>query len=62
MKTDREYRRLESKNRTLRNHLVALEREALKVSVRLLRSQAALERLEARVILALDLTKQEATP
>jgi hypothetical protein len=52
MKTDREYRRLESKNRTLRNHLVVLERLTLQLANKLTRSQELLGQIEARVDLA----------
>lgn len=52
MKTDREYRRLESKNRALRNHLAVLERLVLQLANVLTRSQNLLGKIEARVDLA----------
>jgi hypothetical protein len=52
MKTDREYRRLESKNRTLRNHLVVLERLSLQLANKLTRAQELLGKIDERVDLA----------
>ena len=52
MKTDREYRKLASQNRALRTHLSILERQTLKLSNQLTRSQELLTKIEMRVDLA----------